>query len=97
MAVDVRRLKARVPKVTAGAAGESMEWQRAMRWRIAVLLCVKLALLTLLWALFFSPSHRIAVDSAAASDRFGVSDGPSGRPSSQIPSEIPTQPEKLRD
>jgi hypothetical protein len=78
-------------------AGESMEWQRAMRWRIAVLLCVKLALLTLLWTLFFSPSHRIAVDSVATSDRFGVSDGRSGRPSNQIPSEIPTQPEKPRD
>jgi hypothetical protein len=74
-----------------------MEWQRAIRWTIAGLLCVKVALLTLLWALFFSPSHRVAVDSSATSVRFGVSDGRSGRHLSRMPSEIPTQPEKLRD
>jgi hypothetical protein len=76
---------------------ETMEWQRAIRWKIAALLCGKLVLLTLLWALFFSPSHRSAVDSAAASDRFGVSaERPRGF-SVDIPIVIPTHPEKARD
>jgi hypothetical protein len=74
-----------------------MEWHRAMRWRIAVLLCGKLALLTLLWALFFSPSHRIAVDSAATSDHFGVSDGRPGSHLNRMPIAIPPQPENTRD
>jgi hypothetical protein len=77
--------------------GESMEWRRAMRWKIAGLLCGKLALLTLLWALFFSPSHRSAVDSAAASDRFGVSVGRPRGPSGRMPTVVPTQPENTRD
>jgi len=34
---------------------------------IATLLCVKLAALTVLYFLFFSPSHRISVDAPAAS------------------------------
>jgi hypothetical protein len=74
-----------------------MEWQRAMRWKIAGLLCGKLALLTLLWALFFSPSHRIAVGSTATSDRFGVSDGRSGSHLNRMPIAIPTQPESTHD
>jgi hypothetical protein len=74
-----------------------MEWQRAMRWKIAGLLCGKLALLTLLWALCFSPSHRIAVDSTATSDRFGVSDGRSGSHLNRMPIAIPPQPENTRD
>lgn len=74
-----------------------MEWKRAMRWKIAGLLGVKLALLTLLWALFFSPSHRPAVDSAGTSDRFGISDGRSGRPTKRSPGERPTQPENTLD
>ncbi len=74
-----------------------MEWQRAMRWKIAGLLCGKLVLLTLLWAWFFSPSHRSAVDSAAASDRFGVSVGRPRGSSGRVPIVIPTQPENTRD
>jgi hypothetical protein len=74
-----------------------MEWQRAMRWNIAGLLFVKLALLTLLWALFFSPSHRIAVGSTATSDRFGVSVGRTRSSSGPMPTVIPTQPETTRD
>jgi len=34
---------------------------------ITILLCAKLAALTLLYFLFFSPSHRIAVDAPATS------------------------------
>jgi hypothetical protein len=74
-----------------------MEWQRVMRWKIAGLLCVKIVVLTLLWALFFSPAHRIAVGSAATSDRFGVSVGRTGRSSDPIATVIPTQPENTRD
>jgi hypothetical protein len=74
-----------------------MEWQRAMRWKIAGLLCGKLALLTLLWALFFSPSHRSAVDSAAAGDRFGVSVGQPGGSSGRMPTAIATESENTRD
>jgi hypothetical protein len=74
-----------------------MEWQGAMRRKIAVLLCGKLALLTLLWALFFSPSHRSVVDSAAASDRFGVSVGRPGSPSGRMATVIATEPENARD
>ncbi len=74
-----------------------MQWQRAMRWRIAGLLCLKLVLLALLWALFFSPAHRIAVDSAATSDRFGVSDGAPVGPLKRMPIIVPIQPENTRD
>jgi hypothetical protein len=77
--------------------GKSMEWQRAMRCKMAGLLCGKLLLLTLLWALFFSPSHRSAVDSAAAGDRFGVPIGRSGSSPGRIQIVIPTQPENTRD
>jgi hypothetical protein len=74
-----------------------MEWQRAMRWKIAGLLCGKLALLMLLWALFFSPSHRSTVDSAAAGDRFGVSLGRPGSSSGRIPTAVATDLENTRD
>jgi hypothetical protein len=74
-----------------------MEWQRAMRWKIAGLLCAKLALLALLWTLFFSPSHRIPVDPATTSDRFGIPAGRSVRPANLIPTDMSTQPEKQRD
>jgi hypothetical protein len=74
-----------------------MEWQRAMRWKIAGLLCGKLALLTLLWALFFSPAHRSTVDGAAASNHFGVATGRSGSSAGRTPPVTPTQPENTRD
>jgi hypothetical protein len=43
-----------------------------MRREIAWILAFKLLALLLLWALFFSPEHRHAVDSEATSRRFAV-------------------------
>jgi len=83
--------------MTRVAMGESMEWQRALRWKIAGLLCGKLALLTLLWALFFSPSHRSAVDSAAPGERFGVALARPGSSSGRMSIVIATEPENTRD
>jgi hypothetical protein len=77
----------------ASATVDSQRWQHAMRWKIALLMCAKLALLTLLWALFFSPSHRIAVDSDATSDRFGVADARAHRPSGGASIATHSQPE----
>ncbi|HUL47760.1 MAG TPA: hypothetical protein VLV25_11730 [Steroidobacteraceae bacterium] len=37
-----------------------------------VLLAIKLAALALLWVLFFSPAHRIAVDGQAAGRQLAV-------------------------
>jgi len=40
-----------------------------------MLIALKIAALTLLWWLFFSPAHRVAVDAEAASRRIGVTHG----------------------
>jgi hypothetical protein len=40
-----------------------------------MLIALKIAALTLLWWLFFSPAHRVAVDAEAASRRLGVTHG----------------------
>jgi hypothetical protein len=59
-----------------------------------MLIALKIAALTLLWWLFFSPAHRVAVDAEAASRRIGVTHGvmhahvalsPSGPLSAQPP------------
>jgi hypothetical protein len=49
-----------------GSVEEESRLPRISR-EIALLLCAKLAALTLLYFLFFSPSHRIAVDAPTAS------------------------------
>jgi hypothetical protein len=72
-------------------------WKRAMRRKIAGLLVGKLALLTLLWALFFSPSHRTVVDPVATSDRFGVSHGRPRSSSGHMPAATSTPSENSRD
>lgn len=41
-------------------------WRGILRRHLTVLLAVKLAALALLWALFFSPAHRTAVDGQTA-------------------------------
>ncbi|HEV2229341.1 MAG TPA: hypothetical protein VGR86_10330 [Steroidobacteraceae bacterium] len=43
-----------------------------MRRHLTVLLALKLAALVLLWALFFSPAHRTAVDAEAAGRQLAV-------------------------
>ena len=49
---------------TSGRAPEP--WRGLLRRHLALLLAIKLAALALLWALFFSPAHRAAVDAEAA-------------------------------
>jgi hypothetical protein len=46
--------------------------RQTMRREIAWILVFKLAALWLLWAMFFSPEHRHAVDREATSRRFAV-------------------------
>jgi hypothetical protein len=41
-------------------------WRGVLRRHLAWLLAVKFAVLTLLWALFFSSTHRTAVDARVA-------------------------------
>ena len=49
---------------TSGRAPEP--WRSLLRRHLALLLAIKFAALALLWALFFSPAHRTAVDAEAA-------------------------------
>ena len=49
------------------AVAPPLRWRSALRRHLAVLLLMKIAALTLLWALFFSPGHRTAPDAAAMS------------------------------
>ena len=53
-------------------AADFQGWRKTLARKIVWLMCAKLALLILLWALFFSPSHRIVADSNATGERFGV-------------------------
>jgi hypothetical protein len=46
--------------------------RRTMRREIAWILALKLIALWLLWALFFSPEHRVVADRAATSRRLAV-------------------------
>lgn len=47
-------------------------WRGILRRHLTVLLALKLAALVLLWALFFSPAHRTAVDAEAAGRQLAV-------------------------
>jgi hypothetical protein len=46
-----------------------------LRRHLTALLLLKLAALVLLWALFFSPAHRTAVDGAAMAHRLMPEEG----------------------
>ena len=48
-------------------------WRGILRRHLALLLAIKLAALALLWALFFSPAHRTAVDGEAAGRHLALS------------------------
>jgi hypothetical protein len=63
-----------------GRGGEPAQWRSELRRAIATLLALKLAALSLLWWAFFSPSHRTAVDAAAASQRLSLAPRPLQRP-----------------
>ena len=51
------------------ADGSRLSWQATLRRHLAVLLLIKVAALALLWAVFFSPSHRPQIDPQAMSGR----------------------------
>src|SRR5215472_6086382 len=55
-----------VRSTTDTSAAAPGPWRRILRRHLTVLLVIKLAALTLLWALFFSPAHRTSVDAATA-------------------------------
>lgn len=57
---------------THTSAAAPGRWRAVLRRHLAVLLAIKLAALALLWALFFSPAHRIAVDGQAAGRHLAV-------------------------
>jgi hypothetical protein len=54
-------------------AGARPDWRRRMRGELFLIFLAKLAALTLLWMLFFSASHRAAVDGSSVSRQLGVS------------------------
>ena len=47
-------------------------WRRLLRRELSLLLCFKFAALLLLWWLFFSPTHRPAVDGVSAGHRLAL-------------------------
>lgn len=47
-------------------------WRSVLRRHIALLVAAKFAALILLWALFFSPTHRTHVDSRAAGEHLAA-------------------------
>jgi hypothetical protein len=55
-------LTARQTAVRGVVATPSAAWRVALRRHLAWLLLLKFAALVLLWALFFSPAHRVRVD-----------------------------------
>ena len=57
-------------KLTSAAA--PAPWRAVFRRHLTLLLAIKLAALALLWALFFSPAHRTAVDAQAAGRHLAV-------------------------
>jgi hypothetical protein len=54
------------------AMQHAQTWRTRLRRDIGWSLLIKLGLLTLLWALFFSSSHRCRVDGAATASRLAV-------------------------
>jgi hypothetical protein len=88
-----------MPELTRvmASTADSHGWRRSLRNQIVILLCAKLALLSFLWMMFFSPSHRIAADSNATSQRFGVADQRAPNPSSGASSTNPLSRRFQRD
>ena len=55
-----------------------------------MLMALKIAALALLWWLFFSPAHRVAVDAEAAGRRIGVAHAQVGlAPGGSLPAQPP--------
>jgi hypothetical protein len=53
------------------SAIEQLSWRTRLARDLSWWLVIKIALLTVLWGLFFSGSHQCRVDGSAAADRFG--------------------------
>ena len=62
-----------------------VSWQHRMKRELGWLMLAKLAALLILWALFFSPAHRLSVDGRATADRLAVVPPPSEPPSQAHP------------
>jgi hypothetical protein len=58
-----------------------MSWQRRMKRDIGWLMLAKLAGLLILWALFFSPAHRLFVDGRVTAARLALAPAPADPPS----------------
>ena len=52
--------------------GSGSSWRGTLRRELTLWLLVKAVALTVLWGLFFSPAHRLAVTAATASHRFAL-------------------------
>jgi|HigsolmetaAR205D_1030408.scaffolds.fasta_scaffold00847_5 hypothetical protein len=63
------------------------DWRRQLRREIVWLLLAKVAALTLLWAAFFSPSHRFEVTREQAAAQLAVGDTPATAPAHRSHSE----------
>jgi len=60
-------------------------WQRRIRREVGWLMLAKLAALLILWGLFFSPAHRLAVDGRVTADRFALVPGSTDQPPQATP------------
>jgi hypothetical protein len=61
---------------TREQVGPVYRWRSVLRRELSLLLLLKVAALVLLWWLFFSPAHRIAVDGAATGRRLALEQSP---------------------
>lgn len=53
----------------SGSTAAPVPWRRAFRRHLTTLLVLKLVALSVLWALFFSPTHRSVIDNQALERR----------------------------
>ena len=57
---------------TQTSAAVPKPWRGVLRRHLIALLAIKFAALALLWALFFSPAHRAAVDGQGLARQLAV-------------------------
>jgi hypothetical protein len=53
-----------------------VEWRRLLRYRLMGMLVLKVIALTLLWVLFFSPSHRVEINPPNLEQQFRLRNSP---------------------
>jgi len=70
----IAALRRQAPLTRRG--GQDPDWRRRLRRKIGWLLLAKLAALTILWALFFSPSHRVPATPDRVGQRLAVGNPP---------------------